>query len=422
MIKNNKIEIFFVNLISAIPILMVTGPFLPDLVVVVSCLYFIFSKLQSGDIKIFKNKFFIFFLIFWFYLILNSIITDNSLHSLKSSIPFIRFGIFSLFVFYLLSKNYNLEKKLFNVLSLVFLILFIDGFIQFIFGKNLIGLPLPLEGRISSFFGDESKMGSFIARLLPFYVALSFLILKNNEKKIIFLNSVLLLAPIIIILSGERMSLVIYFIFLVLIFDQLKDKIKILLTITLILIINFNFNKDFVIRYISSPFLYQDKAQDLIFFDFKKIKEENKKIFLDRNFTIFTPYYHSHFISAFLMFKDSPIIGQGANTFRIKCNEFDFKIHDKSCTTHPHNLNLQLLAELGFIGYLFYLFFLYFLIKKIFFNYNKDKFSYDLNLNFFFVVNLFPLISSGNFFNNWHSILFFLPLGFLINNHYKVKK
>ena len=145
-------------------------------------------------------------------------------------------------------------------------------------------------------------------------------------------------------------------------------------------------------------------------------------IFLDRNFTIYTPYYHSHFISAFLMFKDSPIIGQGANTYRLKCHEFDFKIHDKSCTTHPHNLNLQFLAELGFIGYLFYLFFLYFLIKKIFFNYNKDKFSYDLNLNFFFVVNLFPLISSGNFFNNWQSILFFLPLGFLINNHYKVKK
>jgi O-antigen ligase len=311
---------------------------------------------------------------------------------------------------------------LFNVLSLVLLILFIDGFIQFIFGKNIIGLAPPLQGRISSFFGDESKMGSFIARLLPFYVALFFLNFKGNKKKTVFLNSILLLAPIIIIISGERMSLMIYFIFLTLIFNQLTNKIKILLAIALILIINFNFNKDFVMRYIISPLAYQDKEKDLTYFDFKNIKEENKKTFLDRKFTAYTPYYHSHYFSAFLMFKDSPLIGQGVNSYRLKCSEFDFKIHNKSCTTHPHNLNLQLLAEIGFIGYLFYLFFLYFLVKKIFLSYRKNNLSYNLNLNFFFVVNLFPLISSGNFFNNWQSILFFLPLGFLINNHYKVKE
>ena len=52
-------------------------------------------------------------------------------------------------------------------------------------------------------------------------------------------------------------------------------------------------------------------------------------------------------------------------------------------------------------------------IKLIYFDKKNDKLQ-DLKncilLGIF--VNLFPFLPSGNFFNNWLSILYFLPIGF----------
>ena len=60
--------------------------------------------------------------------------------------------------------------------------------------------------------------------------------------------------------------------------------------------------------------------------------------------------------------------------------------------------------------YLFILLFRNYLI-----NYkNKKDLRLNLNIKSFFiiaiVINIFPLVPSGNFFNNWMSIVFFYPV------------
>jgi hypothetical protein len=106
---------------------------------------------------------------------------------------------------------------------------------------------------------------------------------------------------------------------------------------------------------------------------------------------------------------------------------YDFK---NGCNTHPHNIHLEFLAELGFFGYIFLLiFFSYtiFLIFKLLINiYLKYKMRVskkESEYNFYFIFiliglfnSLFPLFPSGSFFNNWLSIVFYLNLSFLINN------
>jgi O-antigen ligase len=88
------------------------------------------------------------------------------------------------------------------------------------------------------------------------------------------------------------------------------------------------------------------------------------------------------------------------------------------CNTHPHNLHLQVLSEIGLIGYLFFGIFIIYLVILLFKNYknrNNIKFyreQYCLIISI--LINLFPLIPSGNFFNNWMNFLFYLPIGFLI--------
>jgi len=102
----------------------------------------------------------------------------------------------------------------------------------------------------------------------------------------------------------------------------------------------------------------------------------------------------------------------------IPYNEF-FDIN--GCTTHPHNFYLQLLSETGIVGALFiFLNFLYLIIILIKFLYRKlfkniielDNTKICLIINF--IVFLFPLLPSGNFFNNWLNMTILIQISFYL--------
>ena len=48
----------------------------------------------------------------------------------------------------------------------------------------------------------------------------------------------------------------------------------------------------------------------------------------------------------------------------------------------------------------------------------------DNNISYMIAIycSLFPILPTGNIFNNWLSIVFYLPIGFLIHEHYKKEK
>ena len=74
--------------------------------------------------------------------------------------------------------------------------------------------------------------------------------------------------------------------------------------------------------------------------------------------------------------------------------------------SHPHNTYLQLLAETGVLGTLFIFSLFVFVTLKI-------VLSQQIFIKCFYLaifLNLFPFFFTGNFFNNWLSILYFLPV------------
>ena len=80
-----------------------------------------------------------------------------------------------------------------------------------------------------------------------------------------------------------------------------------------------------------------------------------------------------------------------------------------------------MLSEAGLVGFLFlaliffYILFLY--MKNLYFQLKyKKQFITDLGLCLLasYFITLFPILPSGNFFNNWLSIIIYYPLGFLI--------
>ena len=95
--------IFF--LVISLPIVSISGPFLPDFFLSLSSLLFLIYCIIKKDYKYFNNIFFYIFLIWYVYLIFISLISKYPLLSLESSLFYFRFGIFVMCVYYLLKNN-----------------------------------------------------------------------------------------------------------------------------------------------------------------------------------------------------------------------------------------------------------------------------------------------------------------------------
>ena len=159
---------------------------------------------------------------------------------------------------------------------------------------------------------------------------------------------------------------------------------------------------------------------------------------------LFTPTHHAHYLTAWKMFKDKPLFGHGSKSFRIMCDDQKYievikfeavnneKIYTEvinGCSTHPHNILLELLSENGIVGflifYLLYLFIFKIFIQSLFLFYKHRDKSIELIILLFcslsFLLQFFPFLPSGSFFHNWLSVLYYLPLSFIymIKNNQK---
>ena len=193
-----------INLIiaSVIP-LLIWGPFFPDLIISISVLFFLFHVIKSKNYYYFFNKPLIIFFIFCVYCICISIfIADDMLLSFESSLFYFRIGVFSCFIWFLINKDKNFITFVYYALVLCFSSLIIDGYTQFFLGENIFGLKL-YGSRISSFFGNEAIMGSYLSRLFPLLFAL-FLIKKKKKFELYFIGLLFILVDILIFMSGER--------------------------------------------------------------------------------------------------------------------------------------------------------------------------------------------------------------------------
>lgn len=402
----NKIPFYLTFLI---PVFIVTGPFLTDLAISICAIIFLINSYKNKLIIYYKNSFFYFFFSFYIFINLSSLLSSNIFFSLKTSLPYIRFGIFALSMWYLLNNNEKLLKYLFYCFLLVILFLEIDGIFQFINLHNLFGYPM-LQNRVSSIFGNELVLGSFLSRNFPLFLALFFFYFKKKDlpKKIILIFVIVLIfVPILVFLSGERSSfffIIFSTIFFFLFFNKKIYYIPFLISIFLIILGIFFLENRFYDRIIT-----QTKKQ-LTF------KTEDKKYPLN----FFSITHEEHYRSALRIFNDNIFFGAGPKSFRLKCYEEKYLVSQTSCITHPHNTYIQLLSETGIIGFLFIFSIFFYLCQKCAIMIYK-KFFYKIYthptkfcLLASFLITLWPIIPTGNFFNNWLNVIFYLPVGFFL--------
>ena len=412
-LQNHLIK-FSTILFCLIPIALITGPFIPDLFLVLIIFSSFGVLFLKKDFSIFKNKFFYAFVVFWLILTINSFFTFN-FSSIKSASLYFRFFLFGIVIFLLISYNKNILENLFKIFLIIFLVLFFDSLYQFIFSTNLIGFVYdnPQNFRITSFFGEDEVLGSYISRFLPILI---FLIVNSQNNlikryKLTLIFFYLIASFIIVILSGERTSIALFFLFtLFLLFSSINLRKLIIFPILLSLLIGGSliyFNETLKNRIISSTLNQLG------------VYEGSERLVL------FSKTYEGHYKIALNMFKEKPIFGHGAKMFRFYCskekNITKELIDVNACTTHPHNFYAQFLSETGLVGTSILMFVFIYILKEFCLNllhqirYGKQKLSDEaICILSVFFITFFPFLPSGNFFNNWLSIIIYYPMGFLL--------
>jgi O-antigen ligase len=412
-------------LLLSLPVLLISGPLLPE--IAISIIFFLIAyKIIKKEIKHF-NKIFIYgFLSFYFFIIISSLLSDYVMLSVTKTGFYIRFLTLTLSIYYILNNSNNFLILLKNILLIVFFILILDGFYQYFFYENIIGMANMNTQRISSFFGKELIYGSYLSKFLPILVGLLLFFQKNNIDKILIYLTIFL-SVVAIYISGERAAFILTLISITIILISTnffyKSKFYIFLLIILGLFIITTSNQKIKEK-------WQSTISNTISNFSNKIDVEGQKYFLilDKKYTYMG-------LSAIKMFNDKPILGHGVKSFRFNCkkenyriNEFDNYNFRLNCGNHPHNTYIQLIAETGIVGFgliIFFFIFILFSLLKSFFSNQKKTFpnAFDLRICILscMFINLFPFTTTGSFFNNWLSILYFFPIGFLfyLNKTYK---
>ena len=283
-------------------------------------------------------------------------------------------------------------SKVFKIWLITLLIVAFDVFFEYFNGVNLLGFPEIRENqRLVSFFKDEPIVGAY---MYGFYLLLIGFLMNENffkQKNIIFLLLIILFLAIF--LTGERSNSIKAFLgifLLIFFFKEIPKKIKLISLIFALssLVILISNSDNFKMRYaVQIKSALGDKS---IYFNLYK--------------------------SGYQVFKNYPIFGVGNKNYRIEsCDNFEKenkneKYEDYLCTTHPHQIYLELLSEHGIIGTLIILLIFFKLIFSKILSVSKNLNYIQIGSMIFLLLTFLPIIPSGSFFNDFAITIFAINL------------
>ena len=397
-LSSNKNLIILSFLLAILPITLLTGSLLINLITIIISVIFIFELFIKKKLSFLHDWSFYLLLFLWFSFLVNLIFSQDISLSFLRATGFIRFILLAQVIRYIfLNNNTKYKELILKTWLLIFSVVSLDLLYEYFSGKNILGYKSNLDGRLASFLDDELKIGGYYFGFCLLSLATIYSYFKRDYK-IIFGFAVLFL--IIAFLIGERSNFIkILFSTIIILFFYFREHKFKLLSLSLVSIIVF------------TSIIY--KNENLKYRYFSQWNEKN----------ITSNIYFTHYKTAILVFKKYPFFGSGIKNFRVevkKVIEDEFKDDIKYnnwqvITTHPHQINFEILAETGIFGFI--CFFLFFLITFVF-AFKKILRKNDIFLivsTIFCLIYINPLLPSGSFFTSYGATIFWTNYGVMIS-------
>jgi len=389
------IEKIYVVLFSLIPISIIFGPAISLINILLISFIHLTHLISTKNFGFTKKPTFLILVLIYFYLIFNSFISIDFQLGILRNFGFIRFILLFLAINYFF-YNFNKFDKVFKVWFIIILAVVIDSFIELTFGRNILGYGGTTYGnRIVSFFYDEPIVGAF---LNGFVFIIAGYLFKNfyekNQTIKVSILLILLLFLLCVFITGERSNTIkIFFGFFLFFYlnRNITFKVKFFCTIIFIFLVSFIFaNSD-----------YLNHRYGAQLFSVINTKEK-REVFYQKNL------YFKLYRSGIEVFKNYPTFGVGNKNYRIETCDGNKNNKNYHCSTHPHQVYIEFLAEHGLLGTAIFLILIFYLIFKNLKIYLNSQNFIQLGSFIYLLINFLPLLPSGSFFNDFNSTLFWI--------------
>jgi len=336
--------------------------------------------------------------------------------------------LFLRYLFFYLTIRLLIEKKLINYkiifysFSALSLFVSLDVILQFFNGKDIFGLTSPYLYRTTGPFYTEAIAGGFIQKF-SFFLFFSFILftkIKNLRTNIIILTILFFITFLSILLSGNRMPLLLFSFGIFLIFLNNKTLKKyifhILILVFLLSAITVGSNNKLK-GYYDTFYISSKNIISLYSYRILGIGED-----LD---IIHRPFYIHEFDTGVGTWKMNKYLGGGIKSFRYNCPKREIKSkHERiKCNMHPHNYYLEILVDLGIIGFLIFITIVVKTLRESFKSTSLDNIKYIISPFYYvFLIEVFPIRSSGSFFTTNNAVIIFLVLASVIGLTESLKK
>ena len=404
----NKFNKIFFIFFSILPLSIIAGSTVSLINLFLLIILYCYIFFDQQHYKIFKNNTVLRLLIFiYLYLIFNSIISINYEIGIIRNLGFIRLILFFILINYFF-YNYPKNYKIFNIWSLIILIFVFDVYLERFSGTNIFGwgaieingIPQPSGNRVVSFFKDEPIAGAYLNAFIFLISGYLLSKLKNKQLGIVIFFLIILVLFFSVLITGERSNSIkaaICIILFIGFLDFIKTKYKIIILTILassiiLVIINSNYLKN---RYLGQMF--------------SEVFIEKESNFFEKNI------YMKLYKSCFNVFKNYPVFGVGNKNYRVESckNKEEIIKYNYQCTSHPHQIYIELLAEHGIVGTLILLSIFFFLIFKNLKIIILSKNYAQIGCLLYLLINFIPFIPSGSFFSDFNITLFFINFSLL---------
>jgi len=390
-------------------------------------LYVFFYKKIKIDFILLDYLIFAFFIISIISSLINIKVIGNFIFF--KSIFDLRFALLFIVIRNLINSRF-IHIKIFFISSLICSIfLSLNIFSQHIIGFDAFGHE-PFDGRYNGLFESEAIAGSYIQKF--FLVSILSILLLNIQKKTKFILAIVTtnILGLGVLLSLDRMPFIIYLFSIIVLIAILKNfRLKFLISLILIIFIFlFTFNNYDPVknRYMSLSNEFQLAKIKNLFSFYSKKEEISAKKNENEDYNLSGDYLKIY-VAAYKVFLENFFIGSGVKSFEFECNKLkENNEKNITCSTHPHNIYMEILVNQGIIGILIFIIFLFSLIKK---NYlekllSKNSSKENLLIIFFFIIlisELLPFRSYGSIFQTVTGSIFWFFIALISSNPFMKK-